>query len=103
MCLLGLALLGLAKLPYRIAKAAGQRFLEAKRTRKVAIQKNGHLGVFQLREDRDPGTPDLPYLSTGTAERSFGVLRYPARYGGLSQNQIRGRADRNAYLGSRCF
>jgi len=39
MCLLGLALLGLAKLPYRIAKAAGQRFLEAKRTRKVAIQK----------------------------------------------------------------
>jgi hypothetical protein len=32
MCLLGLALLGLAKLPYRIAKAAGQRFLEAKRT-----------------------------------------------------------------------
>jgi len=37
MSLLGLALLGLAKLPYRIAKAAGQRFLEAKRTRKVAI------------------------------------------------------------------
>jgi hypothetical protein len=47
MSLLGLALLGLAKLPYRIAKAAGQRFL------KVAIPKNGHLGVFQLHEDRD--------------------------------------------------
>lgn len=53
MSLLGLALLGLAKLPYRIAKAAGQRFLEAKRTRKVAIPKNGHLGVFPA--SRGPG------------------------------------------------
>jgi hypothetical protein len=64
MSLLGLALLGLAKLPYRIAKAAGQRFLEAKRTRKVAIPKNGHLGVFQLHEDRDARCA-VPFYGNG--------------------------------------
>jgi len=37
----------------------------------VAIPKKGHFGVFQLREDR--GTLDAPYISTETAERSFGV------------------------------
>ena len=57
MSLLGLASLGLAKLPYRISKAAGQRFLEAKPTRKVAIPKNGHLGVFQLHEDAGCAVP----------------------------------------------
>jgi hypothetical protein len=86
MCLLGLALLGLAKLPYRITKAAGQRFLEAKRTRKVAIQKNGHLGVFQLREDRDAGSAVSFY---GNGRTKFRGPSIPRALWRLSQNQIR--------------
>jgi hypothetical protein len=49
---------------------AGQRFLESKRTRKVAIPKNGHLGVSGFART---GTPDVPYLSTEMAEESSGV------------------------------
>jgi hypothetical protein len=59
--------------------ASGIQQPKQKRTCKVAIPKNGHLGVFQLREDQ-PGTLDAPYISTETAERSSLIKRGSQHY-----------------------
>ena len=79
MSLLDLASLGLAKLPYRIAKAAGQCFLEAKPTRKVAIPKNGHLGFSSFTRTGTAGCA-VPFYGNGrTKFRGPSITRAPWR------------------------